>query len=162
MDLEISFIASENIDTVLNRFKDKNFSNYFLPSNISTGLNFATKIIIVGLSLKKGDVFVIENPEIHLHPKAISKFANFFTFLVSKGIQVIIETHSNYLLSKLRYLNYTKHLKNDDVVIYYKDQQIDFKPIFINFGKFYNEDGIKTSFPTGFFDTDLENLMEIR
>ncbi|EMV9621678.1 AAA family ATPase, partial [Campylobacter coli] len=75
---------------------------------LTTGLNFATKIIIIGLSLKKGDIFIIENPEIHLHPKAISKFADFFAFLVSKGIQVIIETHSNYLLSKLRYINFKK------------------------------------------------------
>ncbi|HEG0451969.1 TPA: AAA family ATPase, partial [Campylobacter jejuni] len=125
-------------------------------------LNFTTKIIIIGLSLKKGDIFIIENPEIHLHPKAISKFVDFFAFLVSKGIQVIIETHSNYFLSKLRYINFKKELKDEDCIIYYKDQQTDFKPIFINFGKFCNEDGVKTSFPTGFFDTDLEKLMEIR
>ncbi|ELG4715109.1 AAA family ATPase [Campylobacter coli] len=65
LDLEISFTTNESIDIILNGFKDKNFSNYFLPSNISTGLNFATKIIIIGLSLKKGDIFIIENPEIH-------------------------------------------------------------------------------------------------
>ncbi|MBX9222643.1 AAA family ATPase, partial [Campylobacter coli] len=119
LDLEISFTTNESIDIILNGFKDKNFSNYFLPSNISTGLNFA-KIIIIGLSLKKGDIFIIENPEIHLHPKAISKFADFFAFLVSKGIQVIIETHSNYLLSKLRYINFKKEFKDEDCIIYYK------------------------------------------
>ncbi|EAH7144091.1 hypothetical protein EKX85_09365, partial [Campylobacter coli] len=36
LDLEISFTTNESIDIILNGFKDKNFSNYFLPSNIST------------------------------------------------------------------------------------------------------------------------------
>ncbi|EFN2940938.1 hypothetical protein HKV40_001847, partial [Campylobacter coli] len=33
LDLEISFTTNESIDIILNGFKDKNFSNYFLPSN---------------------------------------------------------------------------------------------------------------------------------
>lgn len=165
LDLDFRFSTIKNSDLIISRYIQKGFENSaFLPSNVATGVNFITKILIVGLSLKKGDIFVVENPEIHLHPRAISKLTEFFAFLVSNDIQVIIETHSNYLISKLRYLVFKKKLKHNDIIIYYKDfSKENFERVYINKnGVFSDEERKKRSFPSGFLDMDLAELMEIR
>ena len=88
----------------------------------------------------------------------------FFAFLVTNGIQVILETHSDTLINKTRYLIYKKELNADSVVIYYKDN-IDsgFEQVLINdSGYFANKNGEKRAFPQGFLDVGLAELMEIR
>lgn len=72
------------------------YNNYELgiklsPFNIDAGVDYLTKILILGLSLEKDNLLIVENPEIHLHPKAITKLCDFFIFLVNAGIQVILE-----------------------------------------------------------------------
>lgn len=165
--LDIKFLLITNrLDTmhVTSRFIQDDIGYEFEITNVSTGLIFLIKILIIGLSLKKGDVFVVENPEIHLHPKAISRLVEFFAFLVTNGIQVILETHSDTLINKTRYLIYKKELNADSVVIYYKDN-IDsgFEQVLINdSGYFANKNGEKRAFPQGFLDVGLAELMEIR
>lgn len=165
--LDIKFLLITNrLDTmhVTSRFIQDDIGYEFEITNVSTGLIFLIKILIIGLSLKKGDIFVVENPEIHLHPKAISRLVEFFAFLVTNGIQVILETHSDTLINKTRYLIYKKELNADSVVIYYKDN-IDsgFEQVLINdSGYFANKNGEKRAFPQGFLDVGLAELMEIR
>ena len=38
------------------------------PKNIGTGVTYIAEIIIAALACKEGDLLVVENPEIHLHP----------------------------------------------------------------------------------------------
>ena len=45
---------------------------------------------------------MVQQPELHLHPDAQAGLADFFLYLTSCGIRVIVETHSEYLLIRLR------------------------------------------------------------
>jgi len=133
------------------------------PFNVGAGNSYLAKILIMGLSCLKGQILIIENPEIHLHPKAQAKLADFFVFLENAGIQVIIETHSEHLINKLRYNVYKKKLEYENTVIYYKESiQSDFQKISINKnGHFINEEMVEIDFPSGFFDSTLQELLEM-
>jgi predicted ATPase len=133
------------------------------PFNLGAGNSYLAKILIMGLSCKKGHILIIENPEIHLHPKAQAKLADFFVLLENMGIQVIVETHSEHFINKLRYNVYKKKLKSDDIVIYYKPSiQGDFEKISINSnGHFIDDEKSEIVFPSGFFDSTLSELLEI-
>jgi predicted ATPase len=133
------------------------------PFNLGAGNSYLAKILIMGLSCKKGHILIIENPEIHLHPKAQAKLADFFVLLENMGIQVIVETHSEHFINKLRYNVYKKKLKSDDIVIYYKPSiQGDFEKISINSnGHFIDDEKSEIVFPSGFFDSTLLELLEI-
>ena len=72
------------------------------PNHVGTGISYVANVIISALSCRKDSLFVIENPEIHLHPKAQSKLLDFFCFLAARGLQVIIETHSDHIFNGLR------------------------------------------------------------
>ena len=65
---------------------------------------------------------VIEEPEANLHPAMQSKLADLFADAIKMfKVQIIVETHSEYLIRKLQYLVGTNRseLMPEDVLIYY-------------------------------------------
>lgn len=54
------------------------------------------------LGAESDSVIIIENPEIHLHPKAQSKLCEFLYFVSQSGRQLFIETHSDHIFNGLR------------------------------------------------------------
>ena len=157
--LKIERITSDQVKV----YFQQNDINKINPFNLGSGMSYLAKVLIICFLAKPGDVVMIENPEIHLHPKAQSRLGEFFAFLASKGIQLIIETHSEHLLDNLRYQIFKEKFSKDDVIIYYKDSaQTPFERIFIsNDGHFATPEGKKRAFPKGFFDASLEQLLEI-
>ena len=70
----------------------KNGDRNIRTKNVGSGVSYLVSIIIMCLSIKEGDTIIIENPEIHLHPKAQSKLTQFFVFIANTNRQIIIET----------------------------------------------------------------------
>lgn len=67
---------------------------------------------------ESGITFLLQQPEVHLHPRGQAQLANFFakTYNESK-IRFLIETHSDYIVDRTRYLVRKKVLKREDVSI---------------------------------------------
>ena len=141
----------------------RNIDKELSPFNVGTGISYALRILIIGLNCKKGDIFIVENPEIHLHPKAISNMAKFFIFLAKNGVQVILETHSEHIINSACYEVCKKNFDSSDIVIYYKaDQNSNFEKINVgNSGKFVDENGNLRKYPSGFFDANSAELWEL-
>ncbi|KAF5044010.1 AAA domain, putative AbiEii toxin, Type IV TA system [anaerobic digester metagenome] len=133
------------------------------PFNIGTGLSYLAKVLLLCFLAKPGDTVLIENPELHLHPKAQSRLGEFFSFIASKNIQLIIETHCEHLINSLRYQVYKERISNNDIIIHYKDNEnTPFQILRISEKGYYiNTEGKKSSFPKGFFDVSIQQLMEI-
>ena len=133
------------------------------PFNLGAGNSYLAKILIAILMCKKDDLFLIENPEIHLHPKAQSRLGEFFAYVAHAGIQLIVETHSEHLINKVRYQIYNSDLEDNEAVIYYKPSiRDDFIQLFIDKnGKYSDGKGTHVMFPSGFFDSTLQDLLEI-
>lgn len=145
-------------------YENADLDNFRLsPFNLGAGVSYLTKILILGLSLKEGDILIVENPEVHLHPDAIANFAEFFAFLIKGGIQVILETHSEHIINKMRYFVFKGRLSTDDVQIYYREKfDTEFISMRINKDGRYidNKDNV-INFPSGFFDSVLKYLLEM-
>ncbi|MBK8626370.1 MAG: DUF3696 domain-containing protein [Saprospiraceae bacterium] len=76
--------------------------------------------IILQIALFENSVFIIEEPEANLHPALQSKMADMFMEAIQKfNIQLIVETHSEYLIRKLQYLTAKKEISTEDTQIYY-------------------------------------------
>lgn len=72
-------------------------------TDVGFGISQVLPIIIQGFLSKDGSLTIVEQPEIHLHPKMQADLADLFIDVVSaKKKQIIIETHSEYLLKRLR------------------------------------------------------------
>ena len=116
-------------------------------------------VIISALSCSKDSLFVIENPEIHLHPKAQSKLLDFFCFLAARGLQIIIETHSDHIFNGLRKNIKMSRISERDSSIYFFKQNEDLisEPVKISVSK----DGVIQNHEKGLFDQFDEDLDEL-
>lgn len=128
-----------------------------MPNQLGTAVSYLAKVLIMCLRAKQGDLLMIENPEIHLHPKAQAKLGEFLSIIANAGVQLIIETHSEHLITKIQYQVYSKKFNAEMLAIYYKENSHEkFKTVVIDELGRYKED-----FPEGFFDASLGDLMEI-
>jgi predicted ATPase len=53
---------------------------------------------------KKGDLLMVDEPELNLHPENQRKIARLFAMLVNHGIRVFITTHSDYIIKEFNTL----------------------------------------------------------
>lgn len=105
--------------------------------NIGSGLSYLISIVIMCLSLEEGETLIIENPEIHLHPKAQSRLTEFFIFISNAGRQLIIETHSDHIFNGTRVAISNEKISTDNVSINFfsLDNRYCTKNNFIEVGK---------------------------
>lgn len=106
---------------------------------------------------------IIEEPEQNLHPLSQSKFIEtIFTNYKNHNHHYVIETHSEHILNKLRYMVFKNIISSDDIIIYYKKRYEDFIEILLDEkGNFINENNEKIKFPAGFFDATLDEIFEV-
>ena len=122
-------------------------------THVGVGVSQILPILVLCFLSEKGDSIILEQPELHLHPKVQTRLADFFVSMNALGKQCIIETHSEYLINRLRYLvaksDNTK-VANDTMIYFVeKDKKEGFskyRPITIN------PYGIIEDWPDGFFD----------
>lgn len=159
LDTEIKTEEIDGTNQVKASFKNGN--TFVRPKNIGSGISYLTSILIACLSAQKENIIIIENPEIHMHPKAQSKLGEFLAFVASKGIQIIIETHNDHIINRFRYEVYEGNLKSDEIIIHYKEKDTPFEQIEITEnGKFCDKNG-ENSFPTGFYDATIKEIFKI-
>lgn len=155
-------LQTENIEgTNQVKARFKNSDVFVRPKNIGSGISYISSILIVCLSAKKGQIIVIENPEIHLHPKAQAKLGEFLAFMASNGIQVIIETHNDHLINRFRYEVFKTNLRSSDLIIHYKESNNPFEKIEIDDRGFFKDKDNENAFPKGFYDATLNEIYKI-
>lgn len=156
-------VKTENIqDNIIVSYQAPHDVEAYSPLNTGFGTSMVFPILIACLTAKIGDTVIIENPEVHLHPKAQSKLADFFAFIAQLGVQVILETHCEHLIYKLCYNVNQNKIDYDKVVFQYKEINKPFQAIYTDKkGRFVDEKDELRDFPTGFFDATLKEYMSI-
>lgn len=70
-------------------------------SDIGFGVSQVMPIIVQGLSIMKDELLLLEQPEIHLHPKMQMKMADFLIALADAERNLIVETHSDHIINRI-------------------------------------------------------------
>lgn len=113
-----SIITDDIVETDKVRAKFESSSGRNVRTkNIGSGLSYLISIIIMCLSMEEGNTLIIENPEIHLHPKAQSRLTELFVFIANNNRQVILETHSDHIFNGLRVAIVQDKISKDDMDI---------------------------------------------
>jgi len=71
-------------------------------ADVGYGVSQVLPVIVQGLLVPRGGIYMVQQPELHLHPDAQAAMADYFIYLVKAGVRVIVETHSEYLLLRVR------------------------------------------------------------
>jgi len=85
------------------RVKDTGSGRWANFADVGFGIGQALPVLVEGLRTPPGETFVVQEPEIHLHPDAQLGMADFLVSLAKTGRNVIVETHSESLLLRIRH-----------------------------------------------------------
>ena len=114
--------------------------------------------VILGCLSRSTSPLLVEQPEIHLHPRAQGTVAELLCS-TSKQRQVIVETHSEHMINRARILVAQGKLNPSDVLINYVKRDKNgstVEPITIQKNGDFSRD-----WPEGFFDERYRDTMEL-
>ena len=116
--------TTEKISTTHTKALYKINNVAYKPENLGTGISYLVSILIACLSAEEGNIIIIDNPEIHLHPKAQSKLLDFLSYISNQNIQLIIESHSDHIFNGIRKNIYYKNNSDDDKKYFLSEDNI--------------------------------------
>lgn len=160
-----------NISSEINIEELKKGSNIYriILKDVHTGINVnladagfgvsqVLPIIVEFLISPSNATILIEQPEIHLHPKAQAIMGELLADVVKGNKRkLIIETHSDLILSRVCTMIAQKKINLNNVAIYYFDPRINGTKI-LKIG--INKNGQYEKFPEGFFEERYEEAMK--
>lgn len=125
------------------------------------GISQILPILVAGYFIPKNGTFIIEEPEIHLHPKAQAEIGTFLKEVSKNDVQILVETHSEHLLLRLQSHIASGELSPEDVNVFYiyteeKNKRKIEKLIPIAKDGYFSED-----WPKGFFPERLNEAKKI-
>ena len=75
--------------------------------------------ILVELASKQERILTIEQPELHIHPRLQAEIGTVFVNAIQRRKQMLVETHSEHLILRLRRLVREGKLKPEDLCVLY-------------------------------------------
>ena len=129
-------------------------------ADVGFGISQFLPIIVADLQLLDSSTLIMSQPEIHLHPSVQANLGDYLVKQVkNENKNYIVETHSEYLLNRIRLLIVKGKIQPEDVAVYYfensiKDGSIAHRLEFTKNGQILNA-------PKGFFETYMIDTMDI-
>lgn len=135
----------------------------FNIADVGFGVSQVLPVLVALLVAEPGQLVYIEQPELHLHPRAQHKLAEFIAEAANRGVRVVIETHSDLLLRGIQTAVVRNDIAPEKVILHWfkrnQDGMTQIKQGYLDVNGAYGD------FPVDFsdvdFDADGEYLDEI-
>ena len=127
------------------------------------GVSQFLPVLVEGTTMPSGSCLMVEQPEAQLHPTAQLHLGSFFAELwTERGVNSIIETHSQNILLRLRRLIARGDLSHDDVSVAYFtfDKDRGNTPIVRNLDV-YENGSMEPGLPMEFFAEDIREGLKL-
>ena len=134
--------------------------------DVGFGISQVLPVAIQLYATSKNQMLLIEQPEIHLHSKAQADIADLLIDALETGEKVVIvETHSENLLLRLRRRVAEGRIASGDIAVYYAEQKNAVSTIHLmNLNKYGDIESMPEDFKDFFIDDyyDVMKLHEIK
>lgn len=120
-------INVEAIEEIIHKLKVNQNGLELDITDVGFGISQVLPVIVQGFFAKKDSITVIEQPEVHLHPKMQADLGDLFIDIAlpkngegQRKMQksMLVETHSEYLLKRIRRRIAMGEINSSDVAIY--------------------------------------------
>lgn len=93
--------------------------------DVGYGVSQALPIVVDCLRGEPGSIYLLQQPEVHLHPRAQAELGSFLAVLAKQqNKRFVIETHSDYLVDRIRMdIRDKKGITPDDVALLYFERK---------------------------------------
>lgn len=88
-------------------------------ADVGFGVSQVLPVLVSLLVAEEGQLVYIEQPELHLHPRAQYELAMVIAEAATRGVKLVLETHSALFLLHVRTLMATGHLDRDLVKLHW-------------------------------------------
>jgi predicted ATPase len=128
--------------------------------DVGYGVSQALPIITDLIRGKDRSMFLIQQPEVHLHPRAQAELATFFGQIVQrKHHTLFVETHSDYLIDRFRMEVRDGNLNPDDIsLLYFERTGLDVEIHSMTIDSAGNVRGAPTGYRQFFIGEELKSL----
>jgi len=130
-------------------------------THVGVGVSQVLPILVMCLLADPDTTMVFEQPELHLHPRVQTLLGDFFLSMSLIGKQCVLETHSEYLINRLRFRAAAEKEKSElakAIKMYFVEKRGDtsnFRSVVVN------EFGAIADWPDGFFDQSQSEAEQI-
>lgn len=128
-------------------------------ADLGFGTSQVLPVLVAVNQLPDGSMFTVSQPETHLHPEVQARLADYFVRLArQRRFRFIVETHSEYLINRLRILVAEGSVPEEDVSVVYvmnDGETATVCPIDLR------TDGQMAGAPDEFFDTYMTDVMKL-
>jgi predicted ATPase len=99
--------------------KTKDSAGVLLP-DVGFGVSQVLPVIALCYYVPEGSTILLEQPEIHLHPSVQSGLADIFIDVAKhRNVQIIVESHSEHLLTRLQRRIAEEEITRNDIALYF-------------------------------------------
>lgn len=96
----------------------------FKISSVGYGVSQIFPIVIDMLVRSKGTMFAVQQPEVHLHPRAQAAFGELLFQVAQKDKKrFVVETHSDFLIDRFRYAQANSPSKTDAQILFFDNDE---------------------------------------
>ena len=89
-------------------------------TDVGIGVSQILPVLVLCFHVDPGSTVILEQPEIHLHPSAQAGLGDvFIDAWQQRGVQVLVESHSEHLLRRLQRRLAEGRIEEDDVALYF-------------------------------------------
>lgn len=123
-------------------------------ADVGIGVSQVLPILVALIAAQEGQIVYVEQPELHLHPRAQVAMAELLAEAANRGVRVIVETHSSLLLLTIQTLIAQEKIKNTDVALHWfaRDAKGATQVTYVQ----PDEDGAYGEWPEDFGDVELK------
>ena len=123
-----SYHIENDISSIINGdFKKDEVGNFFFEKedkkiellNTATGIKYfgIFQVLSQNNYLNENTILILDEPEVHLHPKWQLKMAELIVALVKNGVKILVNSHSPYMIEALQ--RYSEREKIEDKTNFY-------------------------------------------
>lgn len=122
------------------------------------GASQVLPLVIQAAAAPHDSLTFAEQPEIHLNPRLQCVLADLFADMATSGHRVLVETHSEHLITRLRRLVAEKKISADDVALYFVERAQGVSSI--REIQIHDNGAIeRAEWPAGFFEEGLKEAL---
>lgn len=87
------------IELLVSNLAGKGEENHLISiADVGFGLSQILPVIVALIVAEPGQLVYLEQPEIHLHPRATAALGDLLVNAANRGVRLVVETHSEFLL----------------------------------------------------------------
>lgn len=120
-DVKANPIDATNLELLVGRLPGKqgDADDLVNIADVGFGVSQVLPVLVALLVAKPGQLVYIEQPELHLHPRAQQALASILADAADRGARVVVETHSSILLLAIQTLVAEGKLASDKVKLHW-------------------------------------------